>query len=274
MTPEEFWSGWWWPAATAVLGGAFAVLLFRQWLQRRKPHQLAWTVGLLFYAVAAAMEAYSELTGSWDPTVYRIYIVLAASLVGFLGLGSLYLVAKRRFWGDVFLGYILGCLLVFFYGVFSIDLDTAMLVPGITVGGQGLGAAGTFPRTMSLFFNIPGTIFLLGGAIVSVVRFSVKKEYAYRMWANVLIAIGTIIIAAAGSMARAGQTVGLYPAEMVASAVLLAGFLMAGTLEKGTKAIKDRRATEHAAGEAEDAAGDASGDPTPDADSGPGASEE
>jgi hypothetical protein len=249
VTAQEFWSGWWWPAATAVLGGAFTVLVFRQWLARRKPHQLAWSVGLLLYAVAAAMEAYSEFTGAWDPTVYRIYIVLAASLVGFLGLGSLYLVAKRRFWGDVFLGYLIGCLIVFFYGVFSIDLVTAALVPGITVGGQGLGAAGTFPRTMSLFFNVPGTLFLLGGAVISVVRFSRKKEYAYRMWANVLIAIGTIIIAGAGSMARAGQTVGLYPAEMVASAILLAGFLMAGTLEKGTDAIKARRATERVAEE-------------------------
>ena len=100
---------------------------------------------------------------------------------------------------------------------------------------------------MSLFFNVPGTVFLLGGAVISVVRFSRKKEYAYRMWANVLIAIGTIIIAGAGSMARAGQTVGLYPAEMVASAILLAGFLMAGTLEKGTDAIKARRAKERAA---------------------------
>ena len=55
------------------------------------------------------------------------------------------------------------------------------------------------------------------------------------MWANVLIAIGTLLIAAAGGMARAGVTVGLYPGEMAASAVLLAGFLMAGTLDKGAK---------------------------------------
>ena len=62
-------------------------------------HQLAWSIGLLFYAVAAAMEAWSEFTGEWSPLVYRIYIVLAASLVGFLGLGTLYLVAKKRTWG-------------------------------------------------------------------------------------------------------------------------------------------------------------------------------
>ena len=52
------------------------------------------------------------------------------------------------------------------------------------------------------------------------------------MWANVLIALGTMIIAAAGSMARAGQTVGLYPAEMLGAAFLLWGFFKAGTLKK------------------------------------------
>ncbi len=61
------------------------------------------------------------------------------------------------------------------------------------------------------------------------------------MWANVLIAVGTIVIGAMGTLARAGNTMGLYAGEMVASAILLAGFLMAGTLEKGTKA-----ALEHA----------------------------
>ncbi len=241
MSGTEFWSGWWWPAATAVLGFIFTHLVFAQWLQRRKPHQLAWSVGLLLYAIAALMEAWSEYSGRWDPTVYRIYIVLAASLVGFLGLGSYYLIARKRFGPDLYLGMNVAWLLVFLLGAFTADLVEGKLVPGITVGGQALGASFTFPRYMSFFFNIPGTCFLLGGAVISVWRFSRKKEYAYRMWANVLIAVGTILIAGAGSMARSGRTVGLYPAEMLASAILLAGFLMAGTLEKGAKVAMEKR---------------------------------
>ena len=53
-----------------------------------------------------------------------------------------------------------------------------------------------------------------------------------------IIAAGTLVIAGAGSMARGGNTVGLYPAEMVASALLLWGFLKAGTLQKGVETIK------------------------------------
>jgi uncharacterized membrane protein len=235
MTPQEFWSGWWWPAATALLGFVFAGLVFSQWLQRRKPHQLAWSVGLLMYAIAAVMEAASEGLGYWDPFVYRIYIVLAASLVGFLGLGTYYLMARKKERPTYVLVYLLVAFAIFLGGALLADLDESKLVPGITVGGQALGASMSFPRVMSFFFNIPGTLLLLGGAVVSAYRFSRKDEFAYRMWANILIAVGTIIIAGAGSMARAGQTVGLYPAEMLASAILLTGFLLAGTLEKGAR---------------------------------------
>ncbi len=253
---QEFWSGWWWPLATAVLGFAFTWLVFDQWLHRRKPHQLAWSVGLLMYAVAAAMEAWSEYSGVWNPTVYRFYIVLAASMVGYLGLGSYFLLAKKRTGPLIYLGMLLGWELVFLWGVFNTELIAEKLVPGITVGGQALGSASEFPRVMSLPFNITGTIFLLGGALISIWRFARKREFAYRMWANVLIALGTILIAAAGSMARAGVTGGLYPAEMFASAILLAGFLMAGTLDKGVKESiahgRERRAHEAAAHAAEE----------------------
>jgi len=58
------------------------------------------------------------------------------------------------------------------------------------------------------------------------------------VWANVLIALGAILIAFVGSRARMSSTAGLYPAEMVASALMLAGFLMAGTLQKGRATVR------------------------------------
>jgi hypothetical protein len=245
---DAIWSSWYWPAATAVLGFIFTGLVFAQYVKRHKMHQLCWSIGLLFYSVAAVMETWSEAVGHWDPTVYRIYIVLAASLVGFLGAGSFYLISKKSLWPNIYFGFNIVMFLVFLVGTFTTTLDESKLVPGITVGGQALGASLSFPRIMSLVFNIPGTIFLLGAAVISVWRFSRKKEYAYRMWANVLIAAGTLLIAYVGSKARLGSTAGLYPAEMVASALLLGGFLMAGTLDKGAKAAlaknKARRAAQ------------------------------
>jgi len=235
VTHEAFWSHWSWPLATALLALAFALLVLRQWRLRRRAHQLAWTAGLLFFSVAAFLESWSESTGSWNPVVYRVYIVLAASLVGFLGLGTLYLLTRNRIWGHSYLVFNVVCLAVFAWGAARTDLVLEKLVPGITVGGQALGPGGTFPRVMSLFFNIPGTILLLGGAVLSAWRFSRKAEFAYRMWANVLIALGTLVIAFVGARARLGETAGLYPAEMAASALLFWGFLLAGTLDRASR---------------------------------------
>lgn len=247
---ESVWSSWAWPAATAALGVVFFGLVLRQFLARRRPHQAAWSVGLLFYAVAAVMEAWSEGVGRWEPAVYRIYIVLAASLVGFLGLGTLYLVARRRLWGHLYLGFLLLCFGVFLAGTLTAQLDTDKLVPGITVGGQALGPSSSFPRVMSLPLNISGTILLFGGAALSVYRFARRREFAHRMWANVLIAAGAALIAFVGSRARLGSTAGLYPAEMAASALMLAGFLVAGTLDKGWRSSRERRAAQGRGGDA------------------------
>lgn len=225
----DIWSGWGWPLATALLGFVYVYLLVSQYAKRRKMHQLMWAIGFLLYAVAAVMEAWSESAGNWNQTVYRIYIVLAASLVGFLGNGTLYLITKKRAWGDLYLAFNVVCMVVFLYGTFTTRLDLTQLVAGVTVGGKALGGNLAFPRVMGLAFNIPGSLLLLGGSAWSVVRFWPNKAFRYRVRANILIIVGTLLIAGAGSLARFNLTAALYPAEMVASAILLWGFLLAWT---------------------------------------------
>ena len=51
---------------------------------------------------------------------------------------------------------------------------------------------------MSLPINITGTILLFGGALWSIIRFARKREFGYRVWANVLIAAGAAVLAALG----------------------------------------------------------------------------
>ena len=237
----DIWSHWAWPLSTAIIGAVFTGLLAWQWRQRRRRHQAAWVVGMSVYTIAAAMEAWSEYSQAWDPTVYRVYIVLAASLVGFLGLGTLYLTTRTRLWGHAYLAFVVVCVVVFLAGTFTHTLVADKLVPGITVGGQALGPSLSFPRAMSLPLNITGSIFLFGGALYSIVRFIRRREFAYRVWANVLIAAGAGVLAFIGSRARLGDSTGLYPAEMFGAALMLAGFLVAGTLDKGRRAARAKR---------------------------------
>ncbi len=103
------------------------------------------------------------------------------------------------------------------------------------------GTALTYPRVMSMLLTIPATFVLLGAAVLSIFRFLRKKEFAYRVWANVLIAAGTLVIASGGGMAKAGNTTMFYLAEMVAAVLFFAGFLLAGTLQKGADEIRAPR---------------------------------
>ena len=117
----------------------------------------------------------------------------------------------------------------------------AKLAPGITVGGQALGPSLSFPRVMSLPINITGALLLFGGVVWSVWRFARRHEPGYRAWANVLISAGAALLVFLGLRARLGNTAGLYPAEMVAAALMLAGFLLAGALDKGARGARAQR---------------------------------
>src|SRR2546422_915659 len=76
----------------AVISLAFASLVFAQWLGRRRPYQLAWSLGLGLYAIAAFTQFLAEAYG-WSVPVYKIYYLVAAPLVAVLGIGSLIVAA-------------------------------------------------------------------------------------------------------------------------------------------------------------------------------------
>lgn len=75
----------------------FAAIVFAQWRRRRRPFQLVWTVGLVWYALAAGSEAWSGLFG-WSEPAYRLWYLTGALFVAaYLGMGTFYLLARTRF---------------------------------------------------------------------------------------------------------------------------------------------------------------------------------
>jgi MFS family permease len=85
------------PALTAVLAFVFAAALLDQWRQRRRTYQLIWAVGMLFYGVAAGVEAVAFASG-WNELLYRTWFLVGGVwLVGWLGLGSAFLLGRTRF---------------------------------------------------------------------------------------------------------------------------------------------------------------------------------
>lgn len=236
------------PLANTILVAAFTIMLFRQYSQRRKAHQLAWAIGFAMWAAATGMELASVLNGAWPDLLYRFYIVMTAGLVPVLGYGEIRLLTKKKAWAWGYAIINIALMAVFTYGVFTVHLVPSALESAAAASYAALGPKGTFPRLLSAFVSIPAALVLLYGPILSIFRFVKKSEYAYRVWANVLIAAATMVIAYAGSRSALGYSAGFfYGLEFVAEILFVVGFLMAGTLAKGAGAIKERMQTDAAA---------------------------
>jgi hypothetical protein len=79
------------PAVTSLLGFTFAGVLLMRFVRRHQPYYLVWTLGLLWYALAAGAEALGGLSG-WSPGLYKAwYITGAIGVAAYLGAGSVYL---------------------------------------------------------------------------------------------------------------------------------------------------------------------------------------
>ena len=85
------------PFLSSALSFVFAAMVADQWLRRRHPYQLVWTIGLLWYGISAGTEFLGGLLG-WSEPLYRTwYLIGAIYVAGWLGLGTVYLLGKTRF---------------------------------------------------------------------------------------------------------------------------------------------------------------------------------
>lgn len=85
------------PFLSSTLSLVFFFFLFDQWRERRRPYQLVWALGMLWYALSAGTEWIGGAFG-WSEALYRVWYLIGAVLVaGWLGLGTVYLLAKTRF---------------------------------------------------------------------------------------------------------------------------------------------------------------------------------
>ena len=111
------------PAITAILALTFSLALFDQWRERRGGFQLIWAIGMLFYGVAAGIEAVAAASG-WNEFLYRSWYLTGAVLTaGWLGLGTTFLLSRTRF------GYSFALCLVL-AGVFTLLTQRRYDYPG------------------------------------------------------------------------------------------------------------------------------------------------
>ncbi|MBI4268198.1 MAG: hypothetical protein HY662_05375 [Chloroflexi bacterium] len=198
---------------------AFAVL--DQFFARRKPYQLVWAVGIFMYAVSTFTEFLVE-TGGVSEIAYRLWYLFGAIYVAaYLGMGTVYLLCKRRTAHTV-LGILLVLSLVAAFRILTVDIDVSK-----ATALTGLKAMPVDVRAIAApLFNTFGTVALVGGAAYSAWIFWRKRILPHRVISNILIAIGALLPAIGGSVAALGSArTSFYLLELAGIIIIFIGFM-------------------------------------------------
>jgi len=220
----------WLPFTSCVVSFVFAFFVFKRYLERKGAHLLVWSVGIVFYGIGGFCEAYYGAFG-WNPLIFRVWYLLGAILVAaWLGQGTVYLVAKRKWANRLMALLALGSL----YGlirVFGAQLDPSLMTASVHTGSELSGHAIVTPgvRILTPFFNLYGTVTLVGGAAWSAWIFWRKRILLHRTIGNILIAVGAMVPAFGGTFSRFGVPGALYLGELLGMVLMFAGFIRATT---------------------------------------------
>lgn len=220
----------WLPFLSSALSLVFAAFVLRRYLARRGPHLLLWGVGMVFYGIGGFCEGYYGAFG-WNPLIFRLWYLFGAVLVAaWLGQGTVYLLAKRRVAHALMVLLAMGSLYAA-ARVFSTALDPTLMTASLHTGSELSGHAILDPsvRLLTPFFNVYGTVTLVGGAIWSAWIFWRKRILPHRTLGNILIAAGALLPAFGGSLSRFGVPSALYLTEFLGAVLLFLGFLRATT---------------------------------------------
>jgi hypothetical protein len=213
----------WLPYLTSIIVLVFAVLVFRRYVRRRGPHLLLWGLGLVMYGIASFCEAYYTAFG-WNPLIFRLWYFFGAMLAAaWLGQGTVYLLARKR-WANALM-VILG--VGSLYGlirVFGAQLDPSLMTGG-ELSGHAITTSGV--RILTPFFNVYGTVTLVGGAAYSAWIFLRQRTLLHRVIGNVLIAVGAMAPALGGLLSRFGLGGYLYLSELIGAVLMFMGFIRA-----------------------------------------------
>jgi hypothetical protein len=90
---------------------------------------------------------------------------------------------------------------------------------------------------MTPFLNLYAFAFLVGGAVLSAVRYSRQLENRYRFTSNCLIAVGGLLPGIGGSMAKAGYVEVLYVAELIGLILIWRGYSIVANRRNSASAI-------------------------------------
>ncbi len=225
---------------TALLCYIAVVFLIDQQLLKPRPYKVAWAIGLFVYG-NGGLAQFLGTAGHWTVLDYRLWYLNGAILAApYLGLGTLYLLAPRK-WAD----RVMAVVVVFTCYAIARVLTT-QLVPRTnwlpagesvshwlaTAPADAVVNAGHYPLMPNdivlviIVLNSLGALALVGGAAWSAWRFLRSRANPSRFASMVLLVIGGLAPTSAGSLTKLGISGAFYLLTFVGALFLLAGYLV------------------------------------------------
>lgn len=221
-------------AVATLVSLAFACSTLERWLVRRRRHELAWTVSLFLFAAGSLALAAGAALG-WDQWSFRAFYLFGGILnVPFLALGTVYLFAGPRRTDRWAAG--LALISTFAAGVMLVAPINGAIDPSAFPTGQ--EHLGVLPRVLAGVGSGLAALVIIGGALWSAAALARGRRRPGAQGpsvvptgrlaaANVLIAVGTIVISAKGLFAGLGdETTAFSAAVATGITIIFVGFLL------------------------------------------------
>lgn len=220
------------PIATTIFAFFFSGILFRHYSGNKNGiHLLWWAAGVLLYGIGTLVESLVSLFG-WSQWLFRSWYISGALLGGApLAQGTVYLLLQRKT-ANRLAFLLVSVVLVAATFVIMTPLNAEFVEPFRLTGKV---IEWQWVRFFSPFINTYAFIFLVGGAILSAIRYKKQKENYHRFIGNVFIAVGAILPGIGGAFTRFGYTEVLYVTEFIGIVLIYLGYRsnVKGTLLAG-----------------------------------------
>jgi hypothetical protein len=221
-------------AAATLLALAFAMCTLERWLDRRKPHEAAWTVALFLFAAASAA-LWAGASFGWNGLWFRLFYLFGAIVnVPYLALGTVYLLADRRVAQRAAIG--VHAFALFSAGVLAVAPFTGAV--HATTLPQGSEVFGPMPRILAAAGSGVAALVIVAGAVWSAVRLARRRSTRRLALANALIAAGTVILGAGGILNSVLNEMDGFAVSLVAGiTVIFAGFLLTNAPQRAAMRV-------------------------------------
>ena len=236
-------------AAATLIATAFAISTFDRWLRRRRPHDGAWTVSLVLFAVGSGALWWAQSRG-WSLASFRVFFLAGAILnVPWLALGTVYLLGGTRI-GDRVRIWLIGLSGAATGVVLTAPTSADIVDPqSLPKGSELFGVA---PRVFAAVGSGVAALVIIIGAVWSILRVvrgrvpalagHQRQVGSWRRSAggNALIAVGTLVLSGSGSLAgRLGEERAFIVTLLVGVAVLFSGFLVASSSQRSAQQLSE-----------------------------------